>query len=179
MGKTEQWKVIEGYEGLYEVSSFGRVKSLERHIHHGSYAYKRKERMLKQFSDRDGYLRVNLSKEKKGKTVLVHRLVANAFIENKEKLPLVNHKDFNRTNNAVENLEWCSDKYNVQYSLHRRPVVQAGRRIGITNEKYIVFDGTYRADIRLKGMRFRKRFKTLDEAICYRNEVLHEIGISI
>lgn len=108
MNEDEIFVDIEGYEGKYQVSNLGRIKSL------GNENTK-KEKILKQIKDRGGYLCVNLCKNGKGNFCLVHRLVANAFIENPSNLPQVNHKDENKTNNIVDNLEWCDAKYNTNY----------------------------------------------------------------
>lgn len=109
----EIWKDIKGYEGLYRVSNFGNVKSL-------NYRHKNEERLLKLNVNKNGYCFVNLHIKGTAKNVLVHRLVAEAFIENPLNFPLVNHKDENKTNNNVENLEWCTQKYNLNYSLNKR-----------------------------------------------------------
>lgn len=104
----ESWKDIEGYEGLYQVSNLGNVKSLKNNK-------TKKEKILKPFKTRKGYLQVILCKNKTIKRFSVHRLVANAFIENPNNYPCVNHKDECGTNNVVENLEWCTYKYNTNY----------------------------------------------------------------
>lgn len=111
----EVWRYIKGYEGLYQVSSIGNVRSLERETRQGKGYYKREGKVLKPSIGKDGYLRVHLSKDGKKSTVDVHRLVAIAFIPNEEGLPCVNHKDENKTNNVIENLEWCSYSYNNRY----------------------------------------------------------------
>lgn len=112
----EIWKSIEGYEGFYEVSNLGRVKSLSRYVSNGtSVPLYVKERILKQWKDKKGYCTVVLGKEGKYKTYAVHRLVANAFILNPNNLPCVNHKDENPSNNFVDNLEWCTYRYNLNY----------------------------------------------------------------
>lgn len=99
----EIWKDIAGYEGRYQVSNFGNVKSL---------AYK-KHRILKIDINSNGYARVCLSNKK---WFFVHRLVANAFVPNPHQLPVVNHLDENRLNNSFNNLEWCTQKQNLAYS---------------------------------------------------------------
>ena len=112
---NEVWKDIDEYEGLYQVSNLGRVKSI---------GYK-KERILKPGRDKDGYLFVSLCKNHKIKYCRIHRLVALTFIPNPNNLPEVNHKDEDKTNNRVKNLEWCDHKYNNNY----------GTRIQRINEK--------------------------------------------
>lgn len=105
--EKETWKAIEGYEGIYEVSTMGRVKSIK-------YG---KERIMKHRKDKDGYLFLSLFKNNKGKTERIHRLVANAFIINDDATKTeINHIDKNRTNNRYSNLEWCEHKYNIVYS---------------------------------------------------------------
>lgn len=96
---------IKGYEGLYQINNLGRIKSL----------WYGKEKILKLGKDKDGYLKVNLCKNRKTKHFLVHRLVANAFIPNPNGYRCVNHKDEDKTNNRVDNLEWCTYQYNSNY----------------------------------------------------------------
>ena len=101
----EIWRDIDGYEGLYQISNKGRVKSL----------YNGSERILRPRDNGKGYLRVNLTKENTSKHIRVHRLVARTFIPNPDNLPEINHRDENKKNNCVENLEWCDRVYNVNY----------------------------------------------------------------
>lgn len=101
-------KILNGYEGLYQVSNFGRVKSL-------SNEKTRKEKILN-ITHRNKYNLVTLYKNHTRTTFSVHRLVAQAFIPNPDNLPQVNHKDENKLNNKVDNLEWCTQIYNVNYS---------------------------------------------------------------
>lgn len=103
----EVWKDIEGYEGLYQVSNTGQVKSL-------NYNQTGEIKVLKQ-GNAKGYKRVGLFKNGKTKQYSVHRLVALAFISNPDDLPMVNHKDEDKTNNNVNNLEWCTHEYNMSY----------------------------------------------------------------
>ena len=123
MEEKEIWKDIEGYEGLYEVSNYGRVKSLGN----GKSTNKNncKERILKPRKNRYGYLQVGLYKEGKVKRPCIHRLVAEAFIPNTENLEQVNHIDEDKTNNCVENLEWCTREYNNNYGTRIRRIAEA------------------------------------------------------
>ena len=114
--KGEIWKDIEGFEGYYQVSNMGRVKSLERTVCNGRGYYKIPERILKPKKNRGGYLQVHFYKDGKEKFYSVHRLVATAFCENPEGYTDVNHKDENKQNNCMENLEWCSRLYNNTYN---------------------------------------------------------------
>ena len=103
----EEWKPIKGYEGLYEVSDWGRVKSLERDYIVGNNAVRHQDVIiLKPWKNGDGYLHVLLSKNGKRKTFKIHRFVAEAFIPNPNNYEVVHHKDHNKLNNKVENLEW-------------------------------------------------------------------------
>lgn len=102
------WKDIPGYEGLYQVSNTGRVRSL-------NYKHTGKTKVLKQGTKGHGYKVVGIYKNGKRKNYTIHRLVALAFIPNINNLPQVNHKDENPANNAVWNLEWCTDEYNINY----------------------------------------------------------------
>lgn len=96
-------KNIKGYEGLYGITSCGKV-----------WSYRRKK-FLKPGVNNDGYLYINLSKNGKYKSYVIHRLVAEAYLPNPENLPQINHKDENKTNNCLQNLEWCDANYNINY----------------------------------------------------------------
>lgn len=118
----EIWKDIPGYEELYQISSFGRVKNK-------SNSKTKKEKIKNLTLEKDGYYVVKLSKNNVKKRYFVHRLVAKTFLDEKEfkfiegedltevkKLYLVvNHKDKDKTNNRVDNLEWCTNRYNIKY----------------------------------------------------------------
>ena len=112
--QVELWKKHPDYAGI-EVSSFGRVRTLDRLISSETMTRFTKGRILKQYEDSDGYLRVSITADGKRVSKRVHRLVAQAFIPNPDNLPQINHKDCDRTNNNVSNLEWCSGLYNNQY----------------------------------------------------------------
>ena len=103
--ETEIWKDIEGYEGLYQISDLGNVKSAYKHNGRSNI-------ILKQYVDKDGYLKIILYKDNKYKNFFVHRVVASAFIPNKLNYPQINHINGIKTDNRVENLEWCNQSHN-------------------------------------------------------------------
>ena len=111
----EIWKDVSGYEGLYQISNLGRVKSFRK----WKRAYCPEEYILKHSKNNRGYHVVTLYKENSKKKFLVHRLVAQEFIENTSHFQHVNHKDENKDNNVVDNLEWCSVQYNNSYGTAR------------------------------------------------------------
>lgn len=116
----EEWRNIDGYEGLYQVSNFGRVNSF-------NYLRSKQEKILKPGKKSDGYLQIKLCKDGKKQIFYIHRLVSQTFLPNPNNLPQVNHKDENKENNFVfvnedgsvnnekSNLEWCDAKYNSNY----------------------------------------------------------------
>ena len=121
---VEIWKDIKGFEGLYQISNFGNVKSLARKVNNGKGIYTRQERVMTGEIDKYGYHQVCLRINGKGKKYKVHRLVAEAFIPNPNNLPEINHKDENKLNNNVDNLEWCTPKYNINYGTARQRMVE-------------------------------------------------------
>lgn len=125
----EEWRDIKGYEGKYQVSNLGRVKSCERDILHirkstgKTYITHAPEIILSLKCDSAGYPSVMLySAHKVSKRIMVHLLVAREFIPNPNNLPQVNHKDEDKTNNCVDNLEWCTRKYNMNYGTVRQRI---------------------------------------------------------
>lgn len=107
----EIWKPVKGFELMYEVSNMGNVRSLLDSNHNP----RRQPKNITQWTIKSGYRQVNLWVNKRNIHKLVHRLVAEAFIPNPESLPQVNHKDEDKLNNAVCNLEWCDSGYNCNY----------------------------------------------------------------
>lgn len=116
MADAIEWRPIVGYEGLYEVSNTGEIRSLPHILNSHTGMRVLQGKVLKQSKNiKTHYHSVCLSKNNESKMFLVHRLVAMAFIPNEKNYPQVNHKDENKSNNAVENLEWCTAKYNNNY----------------------------------------------------------------
>ena len=109
MIEIEEFRDVPGYEGTYEVSNLGRVR--------------RNGKILRPRKDNWGYLQLDLYKNGIKRRFLVHRLVAQAFLPNPNKYPQVNHRDENKSNNTVDNLEWCTSQYNINYS-QAKPVLQ-------------------------------------------------------
>lgn len=119
--ELEIWKPVVGYEEYYEVSNFGRVRSLDRwvkHRHKDCKAFK-KGKMLNEKDNGHGYKAVHLTVNRITKDYYIHRLVAMAFLPNPNNLPEVNHKDDNPANNCLDNLEWCTAQYNDKYGIHK------------------------------------------------------------
>ena len=109
MNIAERWKQVKGYEGRYEVSDHGKVRSLNYRMKKGV------TKLLRPARNSDGYLNVHLYAEDGGRTIKVHRLVAQAFLANPDELPEVNHKNEVKSDNRVVNLEWCERTYNTRY----------------------------------------------------------------
>ena len=116
----EEWRDVEGFEGLYQVSNKGKVRSLDRTVTTSRYgkplSMTKRGKVLKTITDRRGYIGVQLSKEGKPYTFKVHRLVARAFLPNAEGLQEVNHIDGNKRNNDIQNLEWCTRGHNIRHA---------------------------------------------------------------
>ena len=116
----EQWKDVMGWEDRYEVSNFGNVRSKSylkcTSNMHGAMSFMTKAKDMVQSVNASGYLTIDLRKNKTRSTGIVHRLVAKAFLDNPDNLPVVNHMDSDRKNNHYSNLEWCTQQHNVQHS---------------------------------------------------------------
>ena len=132
MGKINQdqyevWKDVVGYEGYYQVSNLGRVRSLDREVPLGETTKKNKGKIRKQVPHKKGYLMLNLSKNKEVKGYLVHRLVALHFVDNPNDYPEVNHINGIKDDNRAANLEWCTRKQNLSHAVE----------VGLMNQKGI------------------------------------------
>lgn len=121
----EIWKPIRGYENQYEVSNTGKIRRIKHRITVGNTRPLLPEREKKLSLNKKGYWIVALYKGQQQKHFSVHRLVAEAFIENPHNLPQVNHKDENKSNNNVDNLEWCTNKYNSAYGTRGKRIATA------------------------------------------------------
>lgn len=114
------WKAIKNYEGVYEINKLGEIRRVKT------------GKILRGYVGPDGYKRVGLTVNCKTKPYLIHRLIAIAFIPNPNNYPCVNHKDENKSNNSLDNLEWCTYKYNLNYGTHnlranesrKKPILQ-------------------------------------------------------
>lgn len=121
----EEWRDIKGWEGYYQVSNLGNIKSLERKVWCGrgrGYCKIVPEKILKAWKNNCGYLWVVLCKEGSRKNYYVHQLVGNAFLSNPQGYKELNHKDENKENNCANNLEWCSKSYNNNYGTRNKRV---------------------------------------------------------
>ena len=136
----EVWKDIKDYEGLYQVSNLGRIKSVDRIIKRKKNGdYFQKGRILNLQIAKNGYYICKLSYQNKKPSKNVHKLVAEAFISNPNNYPCINHKDENKLNNNVNNLEWCTCKYNNNYGTKKERISNAlkGRKVSEeTKEKH-------------------------------------------
>lgn len=136
---SEEWMPVKGYEGMYEVSNIGRIRSLDRSVVSKIGVKKRvKGLVLKQANVR-GYLGVSLAKDGVRKMTKVHRIVAEAFIPNPENKPQVNHKDGNKENNRVENLEWATALENQMHAIRTGLKTGEGRFVSVTRSDGAVF----------------------------------------
>lgn len=178
----ELWKDIPGYEGIYQVSNMGRVRSLDRrrlvNNCYGRQSYRSdKGREIAQTDNGHGYLIVSLRKDHR-KNHYVHRLVAEAFCKRPgDSVKVVNHKDYNTKNNRADNLECVTQAENINYSRDRMCRPHKSRPTN-TGEKYIyriknVGEDSFRVHVRRKGLTAAERiFPTLQEAVAYRDEVM-------
>ena len=147
MKENEIWKDVSEYEGFYQVSNKGNVRSLDRRDLRG---HRRGGRMLKPIYDKGGYSRVDLCKNGVLKRKTIHRLVAETFLPNPNDLPQVNHRDEVKDNNNVENLEWCDARYNSNHGTRNERMAQAqSKKVIAVNAKtgdVIEFNSTMDAE---------------------------------
>ncbi len=168
---NEIWRDVVGYEGLYQISNLGRVKSL----------LFGRERILKTRYSLEGYAVIKLTKKDKGKTYHIHKLLAQAFIPNPEHKPQVNHKDGNKMNNCLDNLEWVTNSENVKHS-YKMGLIKSKRgsenvqsKLSDEDVSYIRKNYKYR-DKEFNAYKLAKRFGVSTSTIyrvvnneCYKN----------
>ena len=171
MKRPEIWKDIQGYEGLYMVSDHGRVKTMKFRNNRGEIE---RERILSPCVKDNRYLYVGLSKDGQRRNKYIHRLVAEAFVPNELNKRIVNHIDFDVTNNSASNLEWCTQKENVAHSSERMRRQKKSATPKSTGEKYIRLKGDrYQLYIARDGKKtVYKSFDTLEEAVQYREKII-------
>lgn len=177
----EEWKDIKGYEGIYKVSNLGRVKSLKAwHGNKYKSIYVDIDKIIKPMKEKSGYLKVVLHDKNKKQNKRIHRLVAEAFIENPYNYKCINHIDGNKTNNKANNLEWCTQKYNVIDAVEKdlRKFTYKGKY-----KKYINYDK--RTDIFYVNILMNSKkiylgsFKDIEKAINVRNEYLKSNNVKL
>lgn len=136
----EIWKPVVGYEGIYEISSLGRVRGMDRYYTNsmGTKVFVPGQPIAVNIMKRTGYPHVSLNKEGRRKGHFIHRLIAEAFLPNPDNLPCVNHKDENRANSVLSNIEWCSYRYNLMYK-------DSNKRRGIVKHQHFVENGRIRS----------------------------------
>lgn len=144
-----EWFDIKGYEGLYKINECGQILVLERTgVKIGKGTKTVPEHTKKVTRNKNGYFAVDLYKDTKRKRHYLHRLLAETFIPNPNNLPYINHKDENPSNNSLDNLEWCSSKYNNNYGTKNLRMVATRR----ANGTYIMSDATkQKISDKLKG----------------------------
>jgi hypothetical protein len=169
----EQWKDIPDYEGLYQVSDLGRVKSLEKTLIKNKIKCVYKALIKKPHISKRGYWEIGLCKNSLGITKKIHRLIAISFIDNPKNHPQVNHIDGNRLNNIISNLEWVNNREN---SCHR--VKSSNWTSKFTGVSYFKRDNKWRSSIQVNGVSIRfGMFKTEEEAYQKRLDYEKEHGI--
>lgn len=136
---SELWKEVKGFEGYYEVSNLGKVRSVDRIVYDTVRKCNRllKGRVLVERDNGYGYKSVMFCKEHKLYNKYVHIMVAEAFIDNPLNLPTVNHKDENKSNNKVSNLEWCTQYYNNEYGTRKKRWYETRLRNGTIDPTHI------------------------------------------
>lgn len=177
----EIWKDIKGYEGLYQVSNLGRVKSLKRKVYAGRGRMRWEDGgILSSYRNNgNGYKIVGLNKESKVKNKYIHRLVAEAFLENPNNLPYVNHKDENKANNCVENLEFCTAQYNCTYNnLHIKNGAKKINNPSISKKIFQLDDNNNIINMFPSVAEASRQFKVSNQAIsdCLRGIQKHSAG---
>lgn len=168
--QEEIWKDIPGYDGIYQISNYGRVKSLGAYFYQNGYLRHNRAKIMSIFNNGNGYSYISLTKNGKRKNHYIHRLVASAFIGEIANGFVVNHKDYDKSNNQVDNLEIITQSENIRYSALRMKKPHKSWKISNTGEKHIYFrNGKYRVQISGK---IDKQYSSFEEAIKKREMIL-------
>ena len=169
----EIYKDIKGYEGQYQISNLGNVRRLEHRVKVGKYTRLLRPMQMKTVKNKGGYLHIVLH----GETKLVHRLVAETFLYKDVDGMVVNHKDYDRSNNSVDNLEWVTVRENLSHSREHlmnsiKPLLTGERNISMRKRE----KKPYHLSIKRNGKAIQKSFKTLEEAVKERDRLLLIVG---
>lgn len=178
--RSEEWRTISEYEGIYEVSSHGNIRSITREVTQVQCGVEvvrcLKGRSMRKIDNGNGYLYVTLSRDNARKNHYIHRLVAEAFLPKTEGAPVINHKDYNKHNNKVTNLEWCSQLENIRHSAIHMHKPRKVCRSTNTGEKYISArkqrNGSVLFRVCIRPLGVDRGFPTLDEAVQFKKSVL-------
>jgi len=163
----EEWKDVTLFEWCIQVSNLWRIKSLWRYVNNNWTKYLKKERILKIFKNNSWYYMVHFSVENNKYNYLVHRLVANEFVKNKYNKPCVNHINWIKTDNRVENLEWCTQSENIKHSFdvlwHNIKIVKwkdnkKSRKIGQFDTNWKLIKYWYWASEIMRTLKYDKSF---------------------
>ena len=174
----EKWRDVRGYEGLYQVSSEGMVRSLDRYVTHSrnpDFNVLRKGKIMSPVNHGNGYLYVSLTMRGKRKNHYIHRLVAEAFVRNPNAFNEVDHKNRNRRDNRAENLRWVDHADNMA-NAEMGGVPRDSWKKPKSGEKYIKrSNNRWRVVIARKDFRIDKGFETIEEAVEFRNSLGKEV----
>ena len=149
---NEIWKDIPEYEGIYQINNFGIVKRIERKSKYRKNV-KIKEKIIKEYIGTWGYKMVSLYKNNHQKTEFVHRLIAKTFIQNPNNYPVINHKDGNKLNNNINNLEWCTVSHNNKEAYRigiKKPRVNAKKILQLTKDNKIIKEWNSASEVQKK-----------------------------
>jgi hypothetical protein len=166
----EIWKDIKGYEGRYQISNTGKIRSLM----FPNNTIRPDFKIVKTFDNGHGYEKVCLCKGNTKQRFYVHRLVATHFIINESNKDVVNHKDFNRKNNYVSNLEWVTTEENVAYLAGKNRRCLKKHKLSVTGEKYI-YQNKHQMWVYIAQIKFYKHVESFEEAVTIRNSALVEL----